>query len=406
MARSTASSSVRPVSSRPALGEVARVYLDYGGFAPVDPRVVALMRPFFEGGIGNASAGHSVGLEARASLESARGKVARLIGGAAAGVVFTASATEATNLAIKGVALRSGERRHIVTSAVEHISVVNSCRDLEKRGHSVSWVPVDERGRIDAEAVTAAIRPDTVLVSIQAASGEIGTIQPLREIGRVTRARGVPFHVDAVGAAGRLPLAVDEQAIDLLTLSSNDLYGPPGAGALWVRPSAVKLAPLIVGGGQEGGLRAGTENLPGIVGMAVAADFARVERAREMERLGALRDRLIHGVLDSVPLARLTGAVGRERLPHHASFVLQHVKADSVLLDLDLHGIAASSGSACTASTGEPSHVLRAIGCEPREREGSLCFTLGRWTTAAEIDFVLEVLPSVVERLRRLAPPA
>ncbi len=406
MARSTASSSARPASGeRPAPGEVARVYLDYGGFAPVDPRVVALMRPFLEGGIGNPSADHSVGLEARASLESARAKVARLIGGAAAGVVFTASATEANNLAIKGAALRSGERRHIVTSAVEHISVVNSCRDLEKRGYAVSWVPVDELGRIDAEAVAAAIRPDTALVSIQAASGEIGTIQPLREIGRATRARGVPFHVDAVGAAGRLPLAVDEQAIDLLALSSNDLYGPPGAGALWVRP-AVKLAPLIVGGGQEGGLRAGTENLPGIVGMAVAADFVRAERAREMERLGALRDRLIRGVLDSIPVARLTGATGRERLPHHASFVLQHVKADSVLMDLDLHGIAASSGSACTASTGEPSHVLRAIGCDPREREGSLCFTLGRWTTASEIDFVLEVLPSVVERLRRLAPTA
>jgi len=398
MARSTAFSSARPASAeQPAPGEVARVYLDYGGFAPVDPRVVALMRPFLEGGIGNPLAGHSVGLEARASLESARAKVARLIGGAAAGVVFTASATEANNLAIKGVALRSGERRHIVTSAVEHISVVNSCRDLEKRGYGISWVPV--------EAVAAAIRPDTALVSIQAASGEIGTIQPLREIGRAARARGVPFHVDAVGAAGRLPLSVDEQAIDLLTLSSNDLYGPPGAGALWARPSA-SLAPLIVGGGQEGGLRAGTENLPGIVGMAVAADFARAERARDMERLAALRDRLIRGVLDSVPVARLTGAPGRERLPHHASFVLRHVKADSVLMDLDLHGIAASSGSACTASTGEPSHVLRAIGCDPGEREGSLCFTLGRWTTAAEVDLLLELLPTVVERLRRLAPTA
>src|SRR2546430_2083254 len=237
MARSTASSSARPASgAEPAPGEVARVYLDYGGFAPVDPRVVALMRPFLEGGIGNPSAGHSVGLEARASLESARAKVARLIGGAAAGVVFTASATEANNLAIKGVALRSGERRHIVTSAVEHHSVVNSCRDLEKRGYGVSWVPVDELGRVDSEAVAAALRPDTALVSIQAASGEIGTIQPLREIGRAARARGVPFHVDAVGAAGRLPLSVDEQAIGLLTLSSNALSWPPGSGSLWARP--------------------------------------------------------------------------------------------------------------------------------------------------------------------------
>ena len=407
MARSTASSSGRPASAeRPPTGAVARVYLDYGGFSPVDPRVVGLMRPFLESWIGNPSAAHSVGVEAQASLEAARAKVARLIGGAAGGVIFTSGATEANNLAIKGVALRGGDRRHVVTSTIEHISVVNSCRELEKRGVPVTWVPVDEMGRVDPEALAAAIRPDTALVSILAASGEIGTIQPLREIGRVTRARGVPLHVDAVGAAGRLALSVDDRAIDLLTLSSNDLCGPPGAGALWVRHSTVKLAPLVVGGGQEGGFRAGTENLPGIVGMAVAADLARTEWPRETERLSGLRDRLIRGITDTVPGARLTGAPGRERLPHHASFVLTRVKADSILMDLDLHGIAASSGSACTASTGEPSHVLRAIGCDAEEREGSLCFTLGRWTTASDIDAVLEILPRIVKRLRELAPTA
>jgi cysteine desulfurase len=407
MARSTVSSAIPGIGEQAAASvEVARVYLDYGGFAPVDPRVVALMRPFLEGGIGNPSANHSVGLEARASLESARAKVARLIGGSPTGVIFTASATEANNLALKGVALRSGERRHIVTSAIEHVSVVHPCRDLAERGYAVSWLPVDGLGRVDPDAVAAAIRPDTALVSIQAANAEIGTIQPLRAIGRLARARGVPFHVDAVGAAGRLPLSVEEQGIDLLALSSNDLYGPPGAGALWVRPQTVRVAPLIVGGDQEGSLRAGTENLPGIVGMAVAADVARTERAREMERLGALRDRLIRGVLDSVPIARLTGPPGAERLPHHASFVLRHLKAASVLIDLDARGIAASSGSACTAKTGEPSHVLRAIGCDPGDCGGALCFTLGRWTTASEIDLVLDVLPSVVDRLRRLAPTA
>src|SRR5437660_7023153 len=402
MARSTVSSSER--LARTGSG-VTRVYLDYAGFSPVDPRVVALMRPFLEGGVGNPGAPHSLGLEARASLDGARAKVARLVGATAAGVIFTASATEANNLAIRGLAARA-RGRHVVTTAIEHISVLNTCRHLAKRGWEVAYLPVDGEGRVDPDAVARALRDDTALVSVMAANGEIGTVEPLREIGRAARARGVPFHVDAVGAAGRVPLAVDDLAIDLLTLSSNDLYGPPGAGALWARPSAASLAPLIVGGGQEGGLRAGTENLPGIVGMAVAADFTRAERARDMERLGALRDRLIRGVLDSVPVARLTGATGRERLPHHASFVLRHVKADGVLMDLDLHGIAASSGSACTASTGEPSHVLRAIGCDPGEREGSLCFTLGRWTTAAEVDLLLELLPTVVERLRRLAPTA
>ncbi len=407
MGRSTASSSGRPASSRrPEPSPVARVYLDYAGFSPVDPRVVGLMRPFLEAGIGNPSAGHSVGVEARASLAAARAKVARLVAGTPAGIVFTSGATEANNLAIKGTALRAGDRRHLVTSTIEHISVANSCRDLEKRGFEVTWIPVDETGRVDPEAVAAALRPDTGLVSVLAASGEIGTIQPLREIGRAARALGVAFHVDGVGAAGRVPLSVQDCSVDLLTLSSNDLYGPPGTGALWIRQDGVKLAPLIVGGDQEGGLRAGTENLPGIVGMGIAAELARTEGLREMERLGSLRDGLLRGVLDAVPDARVTGALGRERLPHHASFVLKHVKAESVLMDLDLQRVAASSGSACASATGEPSRVLRAIGCDAQEREGSLCFTLGRWTTASDIDAVLEILPQIVKRLRRLAPAA
>jgi cysteine desulfurase len=237
-----------------------------------------------------------------------------------------------------------------------------------------------------------------------AANGEIGTVQPIREIGRVARARGVAFHVDGVGAAGRLPLSVDECAIDLLTLSSNDLYGPPGAGALWVRGD-IRLAPILLGGGQEGGVRSGTENLPAIVGMGVAADLWRSEGAAETTRLARLRDDLIAGLLDRVPDTRLTGNRGAARLPHHASVVVRGVKADGVLMELDLRGIAASSGSACNLSTGEPSHVLRAIGCPREEYEGSLCFTLGRWTTAGEIDLVLDTLPGVVARLRRLASP-
>ena len=399
MARSSASSSERPARAGfPAAG--ARVYLDYAGFSPVDPRVVAVMRPFFEGGVGNPNAQHSLGLEARSTLDGARAKVARLFAATPGGVIFTANATEANNLAVKGLAPRTGAR-HIVTSAIEHVSLIDSCRELEKRGWSVTYVGVDAEGRVDPEAVARAIRDDTALVSVMAANNEIGTIQPVREIGRVARARGVPFHVDAVGAAGRVPLLVDDCRIDLLTISSNDLYGPPGAGALWARAS-VKLAPLTVGGGQERGYRAGTENLPAIAGMGVAADLARVELAGEVARLGALRDRLLSGLLARIPDARQTGARGADRLPQHASIVVPGVKADSALTDLDLRGIAAASGA---AATGEPSHVLRAIGCDRDAAEGSLCFTLGRWTTATEIDLVLDAVPAVVTRLRRQASP-
>jgi cysteine desulfurase len=401
MARSFASSSERLGRTGPPTAG-ARVYLDYASFSPVDPRVVAVMRPFLEGGVGNPNAQHSLGLEARATLDGARAKVARLFAGAPAGVVFTASATEANNLAIKGLAQRA-PGRHVVTSAIEHISLIDSCRDLEKRGWSVTYVGVDGDGRVDPDAVARAIRDDTALVSIMAANGEIGTIQPVREIGRRAHARGVPFHVDAVGAAGRVPLLVDDCQIDLLTLSSNDLYGPPGAGALWVRPN-VKLAPLTVGGGQEHGYRAGTENLPAIAGMGVAADLARGEVAPEMTRLRELREHLLSELLARIPEARLTGARGAARLPHHVSLVVPGVKAESVLMELDLRGVAASSGAACMAMTGEPSHVLRAIGCDREAAEGSLCFTLGRWTSASEIDIVLEVVPAVVARLRRLAP--
>ena len=400
MARSTGSSSER--SDNPGAAGLTRAYLDYANFSPVDPRVIAVMRPFFEGGAGNPAAAHSLGLEARASLDGARAKIARLFGGTPAGVVFTASATEANNLALKGFAARTAAR-HLVTSAIEHVSVLNPCRDLEKHGWSVTYVGVDRDGRIDPDGVARAITSATALVSIHAANGEIGTVQRIAAIGRLVRRRGVPLHVDGVGALGRIPLAVDECGIDLLSLSSNDLYGPPGAGALWVRPE-IKLAPLIVGGAQEGGYRAGTENLPAVVGMGVAAELARVERGAEAARLGALRDRLLTVLADEIPGARITGATGADRLPHHASVVISGVKADAVLMELDLRGIAASSGSPCGALTGEASHVLRAVGCDAVEAAGSLCFTVGRFTTSAEVEAVVAVVPSVVDRLRRLAP--
>jgi cysteine desulfurase len=383
-----------------------RVYLDYAGFAPVDPRVLAVMRPFFEAGIGNPSARHSLGAEARESLEAARIKVARLVGGSPSGVIFTSGATEANNLAIKGMALRSGERgRHVVASCVEHISVLNACRELEKAGATVTLLPVDGEGRVDPDALHRALRPETALVSIAAANEEIGTLQPIADLARVTRAARVPLHVDGVGAIGRAPVAVESLGVDLLTVSGNDIYGPPGTGALWVR-KGVKIAPQILGGGQETGYRSGTENLPGLVGLGVAADLIRSEAAHgESARLAGLRDRLLQGILEAIPECRVTGPLAR-RLPHHASLVFRGVKADSVLLDLDLAGIAASSGSACAALTQTPSHVLRAIGCTPAEAEGSLCFTLGRWSTSIEVDMVLNRLPTIVSRLRALSVPA
>lgn len=378
-----------------------RAYLDYAGFAPVDPRVTAVMRPFLEGGAGNPSAPHSLGLEAREALDGSRAKIARLVGAIPTGVIFTASATEANNLAVKGVA-QVVPGCHVITSAIEHISVLHACHDLEQRGHTVTYVSVDSEGYVDPEAVERALRPDTRLVSIMAANGEIGTIQLIREIGSLTRRRGVPLHVDAVGAAGRIPLSVDECGIDLLTLSSNDMYGPPGAGALWVRP-AIQLVPQILGGAQEGGRRAGTENLPAIAGMGVAADLLRVEGPGEAARLADLRDRLLLGTLERVSGTVVTGARARRRLPHHASVAGLGVKVDAFLLELDLCGVAASSGSGCTGLTGEPSHVLRAIGCDRVTAEGSISFTLGRWTTGREIDYVLDILPVVVDRLRRHA---
>lgn len=381
-----------------------RVYLDYAGFAPVDSRVLAVMRPFFEAGIGNPSARHSLGAEARDSLDAARAKLGRLCGGPANGVIFTSGATEANNLAIKGVvrATRDSRGARIVISAVEHISVINACRDLEKAGASIVCLPADREGRIDPADVRRALTLDATVLSIGAASNETGTLQPLGEIGQIARAAGVPFHVDAVGALGRVPLSVENMEIDLLSLSGNDMYGPPGTGALWVRPGT-KIYPQMLGGGQEGGYRSGTENLPALVGLGVASELMRAEVAHgESARLAALRDQLMEGLLTMIPDARLIGSRAA-RLPHHLALALRGVKADSVLLDLDLAGVAASTGSACAALSQTPSHVLRAIGCTADEIEGSLCFTLGRWSTAADVEAVLDRLPPIVARLRALA---
>jgi cysteine desulfurase len=359
------------------------------------------MRPFLEGWVGNPAARHSLGEEARESLRAARTKVGRLVGGRPDGVVFLSGATEANNLAIKGVALR-GPGRHIVTSAVEHTSVLAPCRDLIKAGLEVTAVAVDAEGRVSPDDVRRALRPDTCLVALGAANGEAGTVQPWRAIAAVTREARVPLHVDAVGVVGRLPIAVETDGIDLLTVSANDLYGPPGVGALWVRPG-LRLAPQLVGGGQEGGLRSGTENLAGAVGLGVAAEFAFREGPGEAARLEVLRDRLVDGLEVRCPSLRLVGP-RRDRLPQHAGFAVSNVKGESLVLALDLAGISAASGTACGALTGEPSHVLQAMGLGEREAQGALAFTLGRWTTADEIDVVLSDLPPIVERLRAVSP--
>lgn len=359
------------------------------------------MRPFLEGWVGNPSARHSLGHEARESLQAARAKVGRLVGGRPDGVIFTSGATEANSLAIKGVALASGGR-HVVTTAIEHASVLTPCRDLQKRGFEVSVLPVDGEGRVEPRDVRAALRPDTCLVSIGAANGEVGTIQPWRAIAGLTRDAGVRLHVDGVGAVGRVPLAVEGDGIDLLTIAANDLYGPPGVGALWIRPGT-RLVPQILGGGQEGGLRSGTENLAGVVGLGVAAEVAARESPAESERLLALRNHLLDAIAERCLGARLTGPRER-RLPHHVSLTVPGVKGESLLLALDLVGVSAATGSPCTALSREPSHVLRAMGLDARGAEGALCMTLGRWTRAEDVQVLLAELPPIVEQLRAVSP--
>ena len=361
------------------------------------------MRPFLEGWVGNPSAPHSLGEEARESLGAARAKVGRLLGGRSGSVVFTSGATEANNLAIKGVALR-GPGRHVVTTAIEHPSILAPCRDLLKAGFDVTFLPVDGEGRVLPAEVRAAIRPGTCLVSLGAGNAEVGTVQPWRAIAAVTRAAGIPLHVDGVGVVGRLPLGVEADGVDLLTLGANDLCGPPGVGALWIRPGT-RIVPQVLGGAQEEGLRSGTENLAGVVGLGVAAELVLRDGPDEALRFRRLLERLIDGLAERCPAVRLIGP-RQDRLPHHASVVVGGVKGESLVLALDLVGISVGSGSACTALTREPSHVLRALGLDARTAEGALSVTVGRWTTADEIDVLLAELPPIVDRLRAASPYA
>ncbi|MFQ5800547.1 MAG: cysteine desulfurase family protein [Candidatus Hydrothermarchaeales archaeon] len=382
-----------------------RIYLDYAGSTPVDPRVKEAMGRYFEEVFGNPSSLHSVGREASEALEEGREKVASLVGAQAnRNIVFTSGATEATNLAIKGITFRSKEKKHIIISAIEHISVTNVCRFLQKQGFEVTEVPVDELGVVDLEALKETVTKETALISVMYANNEIGTIEPVKDIGEIARDSKVPFHCDATAVCGKVPINVQKENIDLLTISSNDMYGPKGTGALYIN-DGIRLEPLIHGGGQERGLRSGTENLPNIVGMGVAAEIASKGMGKESKRLIGLRDALIKGVLDSIPESYLNGHP-ENRLPNNAHFRFSYIEGESIILSLDMIGVSAASGSACTSKTLEPSKCLIAIGLSHEEAHGSLQLTLGRSNTMEDVKYLVSNLPDIVKRLRAMSPLA
>ena len=375
------------------------VYLDYASTTPVHPRVRQAMEPYLQLEFGNPSSLHALGRRAAAALDHARAQVAGVLGCHGDEVIFTSGGSEADNLALKGVALARPDRRHLVTTAIEHSAVLGAARDLEARaGVEVTIVPVGGSGIVDPDAVAAAIRPDTALVSVMLANNEIGTIQPVAEIARRARERGVAVHTDAVQAAGFLDLDVDRLGVDLLSLSAHKVYGPKGVGVLYVRRD-MPLVALIHGGDQERNRRAGTENLAGIVACGAALELAERHRPATVEWLAALRDRLIDGVVAGVPGALLNGDRWR-RLAGNASFCFRDVQGETVLLELEAEDVYASSGSACHAGSQEPSHVLLAIGRSAELAHTALRLTLGAPTTEAEIERVLDVLPRVVDRLR------
>jgi cysteine desulfurase len=381
------------------------IYLDHAATTPLDERVLAAMLPFFVEHFGNPSSIHRPGRAALDALDEARDTVAAVLGASAKEIVFTGGGSEADNLAVKGVALAqraAGRGAHVITSAIEHHAVLHAVEALQASGFEVTLLPVGRDGIVAPDDLRASIRPDTVLVSVMYANNEIGTLQPIAELGTICRERGIPFHTDAVQAAGALPLNVRELNVDLLTISAHKFYGPKGVGALYVR-NRTPLLPQINGGGQERRRRAGTENVPGIVGLAAALRQAEAERRQYVAHTAALRDRLVAGVLERVPGASLNGHP-TQRLPNNANIAFAGVEGESVLLLLDQQGIAASSGSACTSGSLEASHVLLALGLPPERAIGSIRFTLGRGTTVEEIDYVIDALPPLIERLRSVAP--
>ncbi|PPK97332.1 cysteine desulfurase [Kineococcus xinjiangensis] len=371
------------------------IYLDHAATAPPVREVLEATWPYLTQVFGNPSSAHEVGRAARAGLDAARAGVAGVLGCRPGEVVFTGGGTEADNLAVTGIATASGRGRHVVTTAIEHPAVLETCRALQRQGFDVDVVGVDGDGLVDLDALAAALRPDTALCSVMYANNEVGTVQPIAEIGALCRERGVPLHTDAVQAAAHLTLDVDALGVDALTLSAHKLGGPRGAGALFVR-GAVALEPVLHGGGQERGRRSGTVDVAGAVGTATALRRAQAALPAEAERLTALRELLVDGVLAAVPRARLTGHRTR-RLPGHASFCFAGVGGETVLQELEARGVVCSSGSACAADSEDASHVLLAMGLDADLARTAVRFTMGERTTAAEVETLLELLPDAVE---------
>ena len=376
--------------------------MDHSATTPVAPEVLEAMLPYFSEKFGNASSLHGYGLEAKEALEDSREKVARLLGANQEEIIFTSGGTESDNLALKGIARRSKEKgKHIITSSVEHPAILETCRNLQKEGFEVTYLPVTSEGLVDLAALESAIRPDTILISVMHANNEIGTIQLLEEIGRIAAEKDIFFHTDAVQSVGKIAVDVNALGVDLLSLSAHKLYGPKGVGALYVR-KGTRLESIVQGGGHERGLRSGTENVAGIVGLARAAELTAESMATEGQRLTELRDRLAAVVLEKVKDAWINGSM-KKRLPGNLNFGFKYVEGESLLLFLDSKGIAVSTGSACSSHKLEPSHVLLSLGLRPEECHGSLRITMGRSNTKEEVDYVAKCIAEAVERFRGIS---
>ncbi|MCX6009002.1 MAG: cysteine desulfurase NifS [Chloroflexi bacterium] len=380
-----------------------RIYLDYAATTPTHPEVMKVMLPYFTEAFGNPSSIHSFGQEAKEAIEKARNQVSVLIGAKSEEIVFTGSGTEADNFALKGVALANqGKGNHIISSSIEHHAVLETCKFLEKQGFSVTYLPVDGYGMVDPSGVKKAITVKTILISVMHANNEVGTVEPIAEIGNIAREAEIYLHTDAVQTAGHIPVDVNKLNVDLLSISAHKLYGPKGIGALYIR-KGTKVSSFMHGGDQERGKRASTENVPAIVGFGKAAEIAQREMLEEAQKLTVLRDQLIEGILKSIEHTQLNGHPVM-RLPNNVNVSVDYAEGESMLLNLDLAGICASTGSACSSSDLQPSHVLVAMGLPHLQAHGSLRFTSGKWTTEEEINQVLNVLPGVVSKLRAMSP--
>ncbi len=380
-----------------------RIYLDHNATTPIAPEVLAAMMPYLTEEFGNASSIHAYGQNARGAVEQARSSVAALVGARAADIMFTSGGTESNNHAILGaVAAAPGKAKHVITTAIEHVAVLDACRALAKGGIDLSVLPVDRDGLVNPEDVRRAIRPETVLITLMLANNEIGTIEPIEEIDKIAAEKGIAFHTDAVQAAGKIPIDLEKLGVDLLSISAHKFCGPKGVGALYIR-KGTQLAPLLYGGHSERDRRPGTEDVAAIAGMGKAAELALTGMRKESERVRALRDRLEQGLLARVPHSWVNGPRA-PRVPNTANLTFPFIEGESMVIALDLKGIACSTGAACSSGALEPSHVLMALGLAPEDARATLRLSLGHQTTEEEIDFALETIPPVIERLRLLSP--